>query len=89
MKRPPKYQLYDLKEDPYEFVNLAEDPDHRQALDELSAELMRWRKDTRDPLLNQDNVTRLKAEIDGIRQGNDFSKAKIGQWKYPEYFFKK
>jgi len=51
--------------------------------------LSRWRKDTRDPLLNPDNVTRLKAEIDGIRQGNDFSKAKIGQWKYPEYFFKK
>jgi len=89
MKRPPEYQLYDLKEDPYEFVNLAEDPDHRQALDELSAELTRWRKDTRDPLLNQENVIRLKAEIDGIRQGNDFSKSKIGQWKYPEYFFKK
>ena len=89
MKRPPKYQLYDLKKDPYEFVNLAEDPAHRQALDELSAELTRWRKHTRDPLLNPDNIIRLKAEIDGIRQGNDFSKVKIGQWKYPEYFFKK
>ena len=39
--------------------------------------------------VNQENVKRLNAEIDGIRQGNDFNKAKIGQWKYPEYFFKK
>ena len=89
MKRPPKYQLYDLQMDPYEFVNLAKDPAYRSAFDELSAELTRWRRVTRDPLLNQDNVKRLKVEIDGIRQGNDFNKAKIGQWKFPEYFFKK
>ena len=82
-------QLYDLQMDPYEFVNLAKDPAHRSAFDELSTELTRWRRATHDPLLNQDNVSRLKAEIDAIRQGNDFNKAKIGQWKYPEYFFKK
>jgi len=87
MKRPPKYQLYDLQADPYEFVNLADDPAHRAARDELSAELTRWRRATRDPLLNQANVTRLKAEIEGIRVGNDFSKSKIGKWKYPDYFF--
>ena len=87
MKRPPKYQLYDLQADPYEFVDLAGDPDHRDALDELSNELTRWRRATRDPLLNPENVTRLKAEIDGIRKGDDFNKSKIGQWKYPDYFF--
>ncbi|MFP6901906.1 MAG: hypothetical protein VCA36_13245, partial [Opitutales bacterium] len=85
----PRYQLFDLQADPHEFVNLAEDPVHIAALDELSTELTRWRWATRDPLLNPVNVTRLKAEIDGIHQGNDFSKAKIGQWKYPEYFFEK
>jgi N-sulfoglucosamine sulfohydrolase len=89
MQRPPKYQLYDLQADPYEFVNLADDTAHRSALDELSAELTRWRRATNDPLLNQENIKRLNAEIDGIRQGNDFNKAKVGQWKYPEYFFKK
>ena len=89
MKRPPKYQLYDLQADPYEFVNLAEDPAHGAALKELSTELTRWRRATRDPLLNPVNVTRLKAEIDGIRQGNDFNKGRIGQWKYPDYFFEK
>ena len=89
MKRPPKYRLYDLQMDPYEFVNLADDPDYRKILDELSTELTRWRRATNDPLLNQENVKCLNAEIDGIRQGNDFNKAKIGQWKYPEYFFKK
>ncbi len=89
MERPPKYQLYDLQGDPYEFVNLASNPDHRTAFEELSTELTRWRQATRDPLLNPANVTRLKREIEGIRQGNDFNKAKIGQWKYPEYFFEK
>ncbi|MBL64549.1 MAG: sulfatase [Opitutae bacterium] len=88
MKRPPKYQLYDLQKDPYEFVNLADDSDHHAILNELSAELTRWRLATRDPMINPENVTRLKKEIDGIRQGNDFSKSKIGEWKYPDYFFK-
>ena len=89
MQRPPKYQLYDLQKDPYEFINLADDPAYRSARHELSTELTRWRRVTHDPLLNQVNLSRLKAEIDTIRQGNDFNKAKIGQWKYPEYFFKK
>ena len=89
MQRPPKYQLYDLQADPYEFVNLADDTAHRSALDELSAELTRWRRATRDPLLNQVNLTRLKAEIEGIREGDNFNKSKIGKWKYPDYFFKK
>ena len=78
-----------MQKDPYEFVNLAEDLAHNAALKELSTELTRWRRATRDPLLNPVNVTRLKAEIDGIRQGNDFNKGKIGQWKYPDYFFEK
>jgi arylsulfatase A-like enzyme len=36
-------QLFDLAADPWELVNLAEDPAHRDALDELRAEMRRLR----------------------------------------------
>jgi arylsulfatase A-like enzyme len=44
----PYEELYDLKADPYETVNLAGDPRHRQALGELRADLSAWMVDGRD-----------------------------------------
>jgi N-sulfoglucosamine sulfohydrolase len=36
MRQPPRYELYDLQEDPYEFRNLVEMPEHQTRLQELS-----------------------------------------------------
>lgn len=44
-------ELYDLDADPYERVNLAADPSHRDLRDQLAADLRRWQTDTEDPLL--------------------------------------
>ncbi|MAH73481.1 MAG: hypothetical protein CBC09_05625 [Cellvibrionales bacterium TMED49] len=41
-------ELYDLKNDPDEVVNLADNPKHRQALEEMRIQLKRWIKDTDD-----------------------------------------
>ena len=61
MKRPPKYQLYDLQMDPYEFVNLAKDPAHRfdsrriiHRIDALAS------GDSTIRMLNQENIKRLE-----------------------------
>lgn len=45
--RPPE-ELYDLKSDPYEVNNLAEDPDHADKLVELRGLLQAWMEDTGD-----------------------------------------
>jgi N-sulfoglucosamine sulfohydrolase len=51
MKRPPRYELYDLKEDPYEFNNLANDPVHAKTLQHLRSVLGHWQKDSGDALV--------------------------------------
>ena len=62
MERPPRFELYALEADPFEFRNLADDSAHADVLGELQQELARWRKETNDPLLDARNLERLKAE---------------------------
>ena len=86
MRKPPEYELYDLKTDPYEFQDLTEDSDYSDILDELKTQLARWRERTDDPLLNQANVTRLKAEVDACFVDGKPSKDRL-TLTYPDYFF--
>ncbi len=50
----PHIGLYDLKNDPWERNNLADDPAHKEKLDELQAALLKWRRDTKDPFLRKE-----------------------------------
>lgn len=88
MERPPAYELYDLQEDPYEFHNLASDPEYAPILSRLQKELCDWRKRTNDPMLDYNNVLRLKAEIDACFVDGTPDKAKL-TLTYPDYFFSK
>ncbi|OHB64169.1 MAG: heparan N-sulfatase [Planctomycetes bacterium RBG_13_50_24] len=47
----PKFELYDLQNDPHEVKNLAEDAIHEKVLTELKAELKAFQKRTNDPWL--------------------------------------
>ena len=86
MKTPPRFELYDLRTDPYEFRSLAGDPNHAEKLVELQAALAKWRKETDDPLLNPTNLHRLKREIDACFTTDEPSKLRL-KLTYPEYFF--
>lgn len=44
----PEFELYDLKEDPFEINNLADDPAHAETKARLLAEINHWRKDVKD-----------------------------------------
>ncbi|MBW3599239.1 MAG: DUF4976 domain-containing protein [Planctomycetes bacterium] len=49
---PPEYELYDLKNDPVEFHNLAGRPEHREVQQRLAQALIEYRKQTDDPFLD-------------------------------------
>lgn len=49
----PAEELYDLKTDPLEIKNLANDPRHAKTLSELRAKLKRWGEETNDVLPTQ------------------------------------
>ncbi|TDE09266.1 sulfatase [Jiangella asiatica] len=44
-------EVYDLRDDPLELTNLAEEPRHRGLVDELRLILLGWMQETNDPLL--------------------------------------
>ena len=83
MRRPPEFELYDLERDPYEFENLAPDPDHGAVLTELKKALLAWRRETADPFLDAENVMRLKAEVDATFKDGQYARPE--GWRYPEY----
>lgn len=84
MRRPPRYQLYDLKEDPHEFHNLAEEPEYSKVLKDLKQRLTRFRLTTGDPLLDASKLAALTKEVQAIQKKSDAKKA---DWQYPTYLF--
>jgi len=52
----------------------------------LAQQLARWRSQTNDPLLDRDNLYRLKTEVTSVTNKKT---AKKKGWNYPEYFFAK
>lgn len=50
--KPPAEELYDLQTDPIEFNNLAGKPEHQARLQFLRDQLLNWRQQSADPLLD-------------------------------------
>lgn len=82
MERPPRYELYDLSNDPHEFRNLADDPAHAAARDTLATALDAWRRETADPLLDPVLVRRFNDEVTAVRTK---AKAAKRRWEYLDY----
>jgi N-sulfoglucosamine sulfohydrolase len=84
MRRPPKFELYDLNNDPFEFRNLADDDNFRAQLQSLKNKLARWQRETNDPFLDPKNITRLQSEIKAsIRDGKPDKKyLNLNYWNY-------
>jgi N-sulfoglucosamine sulfohydrolase len=87
-RQPPEFELYDLQNDPWEFHNLAEDPRYTEQLMNLRKRLAEWQQETNDPLRHKLILDKFTAENDETMASGKYVKKKLGQWKYPEYFFK-
>jgi N-sulfoglucosamine sulfohydrolase len=63
---PPEFELFDLRSDPVEFVNLAGKPEAREAEARMKKAMLAWRKETGDPFLDRaffDEVVRTGAPV--------------------------
>lgn len=88
---PPAYELYDLQVDPWEFHNLADLPEHAEALARLKQALEQWQVETDDPLRHPEVLERFNAEVAATFTGPGGTYEHVGQmpsftWQYPDYF---
>lgn len=83
--KPPRYELYDLQEDPYEWTNLANDPAHAEIKKRLIKDLIQLQTRTRDPFLDQENVEAFVKEQLANRDMK-YRKQKYFRWSYLDSF---
>ena len=86
MEQPPEFELYDLENDPHEWTNIAHDPARSETLTRLQKRLQQWRKATKDPMLEPDNISKLKAELDASKHQGTPKKNRL-ELNYQDYFF--
>ena len=86
MRQPPKFELYDLQKDPYEFINLANQDCHAKDLSRLQKELMKWRRSTEDPFLHPKITLRLQQELYRSFRNGTPQKQHL-HLNYVDYFF--
>ncbi|MDE0110285.1 MAG: sulfatase [Bryobacterales bacterium] len=66
--KPPEFELYDLEADPWEFRNVAGDPEHAEALQRMQAALEEWRRETADPSLDPAFSEEMRQRVDSYYQ---------------------
>ena len=86
-KRPPPCELFDLEKDPHEWTNLADDPQLADVRDRLERALTKFRTETRDPFLDQQNVKAFQASQLAARD-LAYRRQKNFAWPYLESFAK-
>jgi len=87
-REAPPVELYDLENDPFEMKNLAGHPALAEVQSRLERALAHWRRETKDPLLNPDNLRRLADEhfAQAAHRQDRKNAAKPYLWQYPGYF---
>ena len=76
VKRPPEFELFDLQKDPYEFTNLAADPEYKTMVENMAHAVKEWRIETRDPFLNPDFSKAFQQKVAAIKTDYDAAAAR-------------
>ena len=83
MQKPPKVELYDLQADPREYRNLAGRPEMREVEQRLLGQLEAWRRETRDPFLDQEFFKRVKQHYQRYRADLPALRKKLKKKRVP------
>jgi N-sulfoglucosamine sulfohydrolase len=86
---PPRFELYDLVNDPWEFNDLSENPKFSEELEKMKNLMLEWQRESKDPLYSADNLNKIEAEVDSINKhlpDHSYQRNPDFQWRYPEYF---
>lgn len=87
-RNPPEWELYDLENDPWEFNNLAENPEYNNILKQMQNAMQEWRQRTNDPFLDKGKLEKFTHEMDSINvlyPNHSYRNIENFKWKYPEY----
>lgn len=84
-RHPPAIELYDLKTDPYEWTNLAGQPEYAEVQKRLESALREFRTETLDPFLDPENVESFAASQLGIKDMS-YRRDKTFRWPYVDAF---
>ena len=82
---PPRYELYDLKNDPYEWNDLANDPAHADEKARMIQALEEWQDQPRDPFADPALLEEF-AQRQGEKSDLSYRKDKKFRWPYLEKF---
>lgn len=88
-RHPPAYELYDLKEDPFEWQNLAGSPAYATVQQELQDALAQWQTETRDPLADSTLLKEYIDEMEEVRKqypNDGYRKDSTFRWKFTDRF---
>ncbi|MEM8954608.1 MAG: sulfatase [Verrucomicrobiota bacterium] len=75
----PDEMLFNVKEDPHQFVNLASDERHRETLERMRGLLALWQEETRDSVPSDPTPDR-----EGLH-GDERGKGSRKEWKHREF----
>jgi N-sulfoglucosamine sulfohydrolase len=82
---PPQYELYDLRKDPEEWMNLAGEPQYKATLDEMLAAYREWQKEVGDPFADPANI-RFWLEEQEMGRKTNYRGKKEFRWGYLDRF---
>lgn len=85
-KCPPKYELYDLQNDPYEWNDLSGNPAYGEIFERLKKVLYEWRVESGDLIVNQNILNMFRTDMDSILNNNiNYRKDKNFHYPYLKY----
>lgn len=89
--QPPEFELYDLQNDPWEWCDLAGNPNLAAVQSRLFEALQAWQVDTKDALRFPEHLERLTQEHDEISakhyQGDAWGSSRDYEWQYADYLY--